>query len=91
MALPEDSSSLLRLQEMEHLDRCDHIEFIFILQVPDIADRELCVWKAEAFPGFGYHPFRRIHENKSFQRYVSEGSRSHHSCSAADIRLTGPA
>ena len=47
MALPEDSASLLRLQEMEYLDRCDYIEFIFILQVPDIADRELCVWKAD--------------------------------------------
>ena len=47
MALPEDSSSLLRLQEMEHLNRCDYIEFIFILQVPDMADRELCVWKAD--------------------------------------------
>ena len=47
MALPKDSSSLLRLQEMEYLNRCDHIEFIFILQVPDMADRELCVWKAD--------------------------------------------
>ena len=65
MALPEDSASLLRLQEMEYLDRCDHIEFIFILQVPDIADRELCVWKAEAFllcNILGVSKFRRVRE-----------------------------